>query len=191
MKTKHGLILGAVLALAAAGIAQADPTALELVKQGDNYVGIQSKDKVLQIDSEKSVATLRPNVWHIVYYAPDEQPFKSVDVKFGAGQEMEVTHPIRPFQLPAKPGDIFDLSKVRVDSDRALDIAASQPLLKGLTLRYSKMALSTSDNGPVWKVELWAAKVNDPTKDANIGSVIISAADGSVIQADLHPDNAT
>jgi hypothetical protein len=187
MKTKHGMILGAVLGLAMACVASAEPTALDLVSKGDQYVGVQSKDKVIQISSDKSVATLTPNVWHVVYFDPDST-FKTVAVTFGGGQEMEVAHPMRMF--PAKPEDIMDLGKVNVDSNRALKIAASQPLLNGLTLRASKMTLGYTDDGVVWKVELWAAKVGDSTKEADIGAVTISAADKSIVRSDLHPGNA-
>jgi hypothetical protein len=178
---------GAVLGLALAGAASADPTALDLVNKGDEYVGVQSKDKVIQIASEKSVATLTPNIWHVLYYDPDST-FKTVEVKFGAGQEMEVSHPMRMF--PAKPEDMLGLDKLKVDSDRALKIAAAEPLLNNLTLRAAKMTLANTDDGVVWKVELWAAKVNDSTKEADIGTVTISAIDKSVIHADLHPSNA-
>jgi hypothetical protein len=187
MKTKHGMAWGAVLGLALAGAASADPTALDLVNKGDEYVGVQSKDKVIQIASEKSVATLTPNIWHVLYYDPDST-FKTVEVKFGAGQEMEVSHPMRMF--PAKPEDMLGLDKLKVDSDRALKIATAEPLLNNLTLRAAKMTLANTDDGVVWKVELWAAKVNDSTKEADIGTVTISAIDKSVIHADLHPSNA-
>ena len=187
MKTKNGLILGAVLGLAVTHLALAEPTALDLVKKGNDYVGVQSKDKLLEIYSEKSVATLTPNIWHILYFDPDST-FKSVEVKFGAGEEMEVSHPMRMF--PAKSADILDRSKLNVDSDRALKIAASQPLLKPLTLRASKIALENTDDGVVWKVELWAAKVGDSTKEADIGTITISAADKSVVKSELRPSNA-
>jgi len=190
MKMNYGFVLGAVLAFPTAQMAFAQPTALGLIRQGDNYVGVQSKDKILQIYSDKSVASLEPNIWHVVYYDPDVF-FKSTEVKFGAGQEMEVAHPMHPFQLPAKPDQIFDMSKLNVDSDRALEIAASQPLLKGLTLRSSRLTLEKVDGIPTWKVELWAAKVSDATKEAGVGSVSISAVDRSVINIDLHPANAS
>jgi hypothetical protein len=187
MKTKHAMVLVTVLGLAAACVASAEPTALNLVRKGDDYVGVQSKDKVIQISSEKSVTALAPNVWYVLYYDPDAT-LKTVEVKFGAGQEMEVSHPMRMF--PAKAEDILDLEKVKVDSNRALKIAASQPLLNGLTLRASKMILQKTDDGVVWKVELWAIKVNDSTKEADIGAVTISATDKSIIRSDLHPGNA-
>ena len=187
MKTKQGMVLGAVLGLAAVCVASAEPTALDLINKGDQFVGVQSKDKVIQITSDKSVATLTPNIWQVFYYDPDST-FKIVVVKFGAGQEMEIAHPMRMF--PAKPEDILGLDNVKVDSDRALKIAASQPLLKALTLRASKMTLQNTDDGIVWKVELWAAKVGDSTKEAEIGSITISATDKSIVRSDLHPSNA-
>jgi hypothetical protein len=189
MKIKYGIALGAVLGLAATRMALAQPTALELIKNGDDYVGVQSKDKILQIHSDKSVTSLEPSVWYVVFYDPSV-PLRSVQIKFGAGQEMDVSHPFHPFQMPARTSDILDQSKLKVDSDRALDIAQSQPLLKGLTLRASKMTLENSDNGPVWKVELWAAKLHDSTRDANIGTVRVSAEDGSVVKSDLDPSSA-
>lgn len=186
---KNAFVLGVVSGLMVTQLALADPTALDLIKQADNYVGVQCRNKVLEIYSDKSVASLEPNVWHVVFYDPDAT-FKSVEVKFGAGQEMEVSHPMHAFMMPAKARDIMDRSKINVDSGRALHIAASQPLLKGLTLRFSKMTLQNTDDGVVWKVELWAARVGDPTKQAGIGYVCISADDGSIVKSNLHPDSA-
>ena len=177
------------LGLGAARIALAGPTALELIKRGDDYVGIQSKDKVVEIYSDKSVASLEPNIWHVVYYDPTVFS-RTVQVKFEAGQETAVSHPMRPFQLPAKPDQVINLSDVNVDSNRAVEIAASQPMLNGLKLRYSKLSLQEGENGPDWKVELWSAKISDPTKDADVGAVYISAGDGSVVRSDLHTKNA-
>ena len=190
MKIKQGIILGAVLGLASSSIALAEPTALDLIKRGNDYVGMQSRDKVVQVYSERSVASLEPNIWHVVYFDPSENPMRTTEVKFEAGQQTDVTHPIHPFTLPAKSEQILDLSKITVDSDRAVDIATAQPLLKGLKLRYSKVTLQKGDNGPEWKVELWAAKVSDPTRDANVGYVRLSAADGSIYQSNLHPGSA-
>lgn len=190
MKIKHGMVLAAVMGLATTQLALADPTALDLAKKGNDYVGMQSKDKILSIRSDKSVASLTPSIWYVAYYDPDIFT-KLAEVKFGAGQEMEVSRSMRPFQMPAKSKDILDMSKISVDSDKALQAAQQQPLLKGLTLRYSKLTLSNTDNGPAWKVELWAAKVNDPTKTAGIGTIWISATDGSVLRSDLKPDRAS
>jgi hypothetical protein len=38
----------------------------------------------------------------------------------------------------------------------------------------------------VWKVRLWAAKLRNPERDADIGEVWVSASDGKVVKNDLH-----
>jgi hypothetical protein len=50
------------------------------------------------------------------------------------------------------------------------------------------MTLDRSDMGPVWKVRLWAAKLNNPDKQADIGIITLSATDGSIVKSDLRPD---
>jgi len=187
MNARHELFFAAALAFAVTSAALAEPTAFDLAKKGDAYIGVQSKNKVLQIRSDKSVASLTPDIWYVDYYDPDS-PLKLVEVKFGAGQEMSASHPVRPFQLPASENDILDPSKLNVDSDKALKIAEAQPLLKNLTLKESKLTLDHSDAGPVWKVELWAAKLKNPTDTADVGVVTLSAADGSIVKSDLHPN---
>lgn len=182
-------MLAGALGLVLARTSFADPTALSLADKGNQYVGVQSKDRIIHIESEKSMGTLVPTVWYVEYYDPDAM-MKRVDVKFGAGQELEVSHPVRPFELPAKDEDVLDRTRLKVDSDRALSLAAAEPLLKPLTLRAAKLTLTGSDAGPVWKVELWAAKLSDPTEEANVGTVTLSAADGTIGRADLHPGKA-
>ncbi|MCX6897728.1 MAG: hypothetical protein NT105_03430 [Verrucomicrobia bacterium] len=164
-----------------------DPTAFEMAKMGNQYVGVQSKDKVVQIRSEKSVGSLTPNIWYVVYYDPDAT-FKAVEVKVGAGQKLNVSHPLRVLEMANDKHMVLDKDKLRVDSDRALKIATSQPLLHNLTLKASKLTLGHGDEGPVWRVQLWAAKLKDPNDDADIGVVVLSATDGSVVKADLHPN---
>jgi hypothetical protein len=187
MKMNNKFVLGVILAFTTAQLALAGPTAFQLAKQGNQYVGVQSKDKVLQIYSEKSTTGLVPDDWHVVYFDPDTF-VKSADVEFVNGQQTGVSHMRRPFQMPANARDILDMSKITVDSDRALSIAQGQPALNGVTPKYSKMSLTYGDNGPTWQVELWAAKKSNPSKDVSIGKVWILATDGSVIKSDLRPD---
>ena len=189
MNAKHKLFLTAALACAVArGALAGDPTALELAKLGNQYVGVQSKDKVVEIRSEKSIASLTPNIWYVVYYDPDAT-FKAVEVKFGAGQKLDVSHPGRVLERFTDERKELDKTKLKVDSDRAIQIATSQPLLKNLTLKATQLWLEHGDQGPQWRVKLWAAKLKDPNDDADIGIVILSATDGSIIQTDLHPNS--
>ena len=165
-----------------------EPTAFNLAQKGNDYVGVQSKDKLVQIRSEKSVGSMTPNIWYVVYYDPDAT-FKSVEVKFGAGQKMDVSHPWRAIEMATDQHTLLDKDKLKVDSDRALKIASAQPLLKNLTLRASKLTLDHSDTGPVWTVQFWAAKLKNPNDNADVGIVVLSATDGSVVKTDLHPNS--
>jgi len=174
-------------AVARAALA-ADPTAFELIKLGNQYVGVQSKDQVVQIRSEKSVGTLTPNIWYVLYYDPDAT-LKAVEVKFGAGRKLDVSHPLRLIE-PVTGGDkALDRSKLKVDSDKALKIATVEPLLKSLTLKATQFWLQHGDEGPVWRVRLWAAKLKNPNDDADVGDVYISADAGKVVRTDLHPNS--
>ena len=105
------MIIG-LLAIAVAGFASAaDLTAFQLIKKGDQYVGIQSKDRVVQIRSDKSTGSRTPEIWYVVYYDPDAT-FKAIQVKFGAGEKMDVSRPGRVLEMltgdksPLEPGKL-------------------------------------------------------------------------------------
>ena len=173
-----------LVALAVPALA-ADPTALELIKLGNDYVSKESRDKVVQIRSEKSIGSLTPAIWYVVYYDEDAT-FKASEVKFGAGKKMKVTRPMHVLERATGNDKTLDQTKIKIDSDKAITTATAEPLLKPLTLRATQVWLERSDAGPVWKVRLWAAKIKNPTDDADVGTVYISAEDGKVTRSDLH-----
>src|SRR4051794_3193016 len=96
----------------------AESTAFDLIKEGNKHVGEDAKNKVVQIRSEKSVGTLTPNIWFVVFYDPDAT-FKATEVKFGAGRKMDVKRPARVLEL-GRGEHIFDLDKLKTDSPKAL-----------------------------------------------------------------------
>jgi hypothetical protein len=65
-------------------------------------------------------------------------------------------------------------------------VAATEPLLKSITLRATQVWLQRGDSGPVWKVRLWAAKLKNTMDDADIGDDCVAATDGKVLGPDLH-----
>jgi len=172
----------------------AEATALELIKEGNRYVGEQSKDKVVQIRSEKSVGGLTPNIWYVVYY-DSTATLKAVEVKFGAGKMLDVKRPLRLLE-PVTGGDTpLDRERLKVDSDRAIKTALKEPLLQKLKVTATQLKLERVGEGvlgvrgtgePVWKVKLWAAKLKEPNQDADIGEVWLSATDGKAVKNDLH-----
>jgi len=181
-------ILTAVFGLMALPqIKAAEPTAYDLVKEGNRYIGEQSKDKVVEIRSEKSVGTLTPNIWYIVYYDPDAT-LKATEVKFGAGKKLKVSRPLRVLEPITGDNKTLDRSKLKVDSDKAIKVATSEELLKSLTLKSTQLWLQRDDEGPVWKVRVWAAKLKKPNEDVNVGDIFVSAETGKAIRTDLHID---
>jgi hypothetical protein len=172
----------------------AEPTAFDLIKEGNRYVGEQAKDKVVQIRSQKSVGTLIPNIWFVVYY-DSTAALKAVEVKFAAGKMVDVKRPLRLLE-PVTGGDVpLDRDKLKVDSDKAVSTATKEPLLSNVKItatqlkveRVGEGVLGTAGAGePVWKVKLWAAKLRDPSREADIGEVWVSATDGKVLKTDLH-----
>src|SRR5438874_9348655 len=145
----------------------ADATALELAKEGNRYVGEQSKDKVVQIRSEKSVGTLTPNIWWVVYY-DTTATMKAVEVKLGAGKMLEVKRPMRLLE-PVTGGDTpLDRDKMKIDSDKAIQTALKEPLLEKLKVTATQLKLEKVGQGvlgsggageAMWKIRLWAAKL--------------------------------
>jgi hypothetical protein len=170
-----------------------EPTAFNLIKEGNRYVGEQAKDRVVQIRSEKSIGSLTPNIWYVVFYDPTAS-LKSVEVKFGAGQMLSVKRPMRLLE-PVRGGDLpLDREKLKTDSPEATQIALKEPLLQHLTITAVRLTLERVGEGVlgqggsgqgVWKVRLWASKLRNPARDADIGEVWVSALDGRVVKNDL------
>jgi hypothetical protein len=184
-----GIFITGAIALAVTHLALADDsTAFNLMKSGDQYVGDQSKDKVVQIRSEKSVGSVAPNIWYVVYYDPDAA-LKAVQVKFGGGSEMEVTHPGRILEMASDQHKPFDMDLLKLDSDRAIQIATTQPVLQGIYVTSSQLSLDHGELGPVWTVHLWASRTKNSDDNVDIGTITISATDGSIVSNDLHPNS--
>jgi hypothetical protein len=180
--------------LTVAIVAKADETtALNLIKEGNRYVGEQAKDKIVQIRSEKSVGSLTPNIWSIVYYDPTAT-LKAVEVKFGAGKMMAVKRPMRLLEPVTGSDTPLDREKLKVDSDEAAKTALKEPLLQNLKMTATQLKLERAGQGvlgtnggqAVWRVRLWAAKLRNPSRDADIGEVWVSAMDGKVVKNELH-----
>jgi hypothetical protein len=182
---KQILLILSILAALPCGAVAGDVTALSLIKEGNRYVGEQAKDKVVQIRSEKSIGGLHPNVWWIVYYDTTAS-LKATEVKFGAGKMLDVKRPFRLLEPISGADQPMDRDKIKIDSDKAIELAKKEPLLEKLKITATRLKLERWENTPVWKVTLWAEKLRDPKKDADIGEVILSAEDGKVLKTDLH-----
>ena len=190
MKLSGGQWLAALLL--AGGLSQiaslaAEPTAFELIKEGNRHVGEEAKGHVVQIRSEKSIGSLMPNIWYVVYYDPDATA-KATEVKFAAGTKVSVKRPARILEPITRSHRELAKEKLKIDSDKAIQIAKSDPLLKNVTLTNTEMRLERGEGEqPVWKVKLWASKIRKPSETVHIGEIHISAEDGKVVKNDLKP----
>ena len=177
--------------LLASGLSQianaGEPTAFELVKEGNRHLGEEAKGRVVQIRSEKSVGGLKPNIWFVVYYDPDATA-KATEIKFAAGTKVSVKRPPRVLEPITGAHRELPKDKLKIDSDKAIEIAKSEPLIKNLTLTNTQLTLERGEGDqPVWKVKLWAAKIRRPSDTVNIGELQLSAEDGKVVKNDLKP----
>jgi hypothetical protein len=180
-----GLIVTAALRITQVPANAAELTAFELAKEGNRYIGEQAKDKVLQIRSDKSIGSVVPTIWYVVYYDPTAT-FKAVEVKFGGGKMTDVRRPLRLLEPVTGDKPPLELSKLKIDSDKAIKIALDEPLLAKLTVQATSAKLERGDAGvPVWKIRVWAAKLRNPNDQADLGEVILSAEDGTVLKNDL------
>lgn len=200
MKTTHqlsrltlGLALATLGGLLTASVL--DRTALELAKEGNKYVVEQSRDKVVQIRSEKSPRnTTTPATWYVVYY-DSLKPSEDGKVRFATGTEVKFTggnlvSVTRNVQVLSSDTDEFgemDYGNLKVDSDRALEIALKEPVLENLKVMATDVTLEQgTEDFPVWKISVWANKKGTPI-DLKVGQIWVSSVDGKVCKITINP----
>ena len=109
------------------------------------------------------------------------------EVKFAAGSLVEVSHRsgvLGISGLSRKPRAL-PLERLKVDSDRALERAISEPVFRNIRLTNAELQLLFKDEIPVWKVTLWAGKVRKPESTAKVGDLLVDAENGKVTLLDI------
>jgi hypothetical protein len=182
---RPALALLASLTLITTAALASDPTAFELVKEGNRYIGEQSKDRVVQIRSDKSIGGLVPKVWYIVYY-DETAKLKAVEVKMVGGKMTAVTRPLRLLEAATSRHEELDPKRLKVDSDKALGIALKESILENLKISSTMLRLDHGDTGPIWKIRLWAEKLKNPLKTVEIGEIVLDAETGKISKLDVH-----
>jgi hypothetical protein len=162
------------------------PTALQLVRQGNTHVSERSKDKVVQILSDRTAIDSSPQNWRILYHDPKAR-YKLVEVQFEDGKMSRVHEPTRllGFLTPQaqKP---FDIEKLKIDSSDALKITLNLPAIKSLNVQSAMLELQRGYGGsPVWKVTLFGSSESEPLKEKSLGYVILLTDDGKVLKETL------
>jgi hypothetical protein len=191
--------MGVVLVSNLAARGADNPTAFELLREGNRYVGEQCRDKVVQIRSERSFGNLHPNIWYVVYHDPTAA-LKVTEVKFGAGKMLEVRRP-RRLAEPRTGADLpLNSEKLKFDSDEAINTALKEPLLENIRVTATRLKLEpmgeevaghAAAGQGVWKIELWARRIGEASRSTDgstdIGEIWVSATDGKVVKVDVHP----
>lgn len=180
MKFLFGILLSSLCVLAA----DKELTAFDLIEEGNRYVGEQAKNRVVQIRSERSVGSLSPKVWHVVYYDPTAR-MKAVEVKFAAGKMVDVKRPFRLVERISDASRPMEKEKLKIDSDEAIKIALKEPILEGINVKSVEARLENEDLGPVWKLKLWAERLVKVNETANIGTIEVTADEGKVLESDI------
>jgi predicted house-cleaning noncanonical NTP pyrophosphatase (MazG superfamily) len=163
-----------------------EPTAFAYVQAGNAHVLPGSRDQVVEIKGERSVGSLLPREWNVVYYDATAS-FKAVQIKFSGGKMLKISKPGRVLEAFGNNAPL-QRDLLRIDSDQALKLAlAAVP--SGVNVKSSSFRLARGDGGrPAWKIRLWAAKLRHPTEEAELGELILSATDGAILKNDLKPD---
>ncbi len=173
---------------AVSGSTDGSTSALSLAQEGNRYVGEQAKDKIVQIRSERSVNGLKPSVWYVVFYDATAA-LKATEVKFTNGKMTDVKRPLRLLEATSDKSEPLDRSKIKLDSDDALQAALKEPALQNVRPSSSEMRLERGEAGvPVWKIQLWGAKADDSKEDISLGNVVLSAENGKTLKSDLKTD---
>lgn len=169
----------------ALGAATTEPTAFAYVQAGNERVLPASRDLIVEIKANRSPGRLVPRDWSVVYY-DSTASFKAVEIKFSGGTLMKLSKPGRVLEAFGnnKP---FARDALRVDSDQALKLAlAAVP--NGVNVKSCSFRLTRGEGGlPVWKLRLWAAKLRHPLEEGELGELILSATDGTILRNDLKP----
>jgi serine/threonine protein kinase len=161
-------------------------TALQLLQKGNSHVSARSKNRVLEIISGKAPIENPPQTWRIVYY-DDKTTYNAVEVRFQGGEMERVYEPNRLLELFAVGGrKTLDLTKVKIDSDKAIRIATTEATAEELIAKSVEVRLERGYGGlPVWNVKLFGVIPGKPVDESSLGYIIVLAEDGKVLKKAL------
>jgi len=166
---------------APAPVVRRQPTALELARTGNNHVSERSKNKIIEIVSDRMPVDTVTQQWRIVYYDP-KATYKAVEVRFEGGEMVRVHEPTRLSGVFSTPKPL-DFEKLKVESDQALRIALALPPVKELAVRSVELELDRGYAGaPVWNVRLFGNATPESTTETALGYAVIFADDGRVLK---------
>jgi serine/threonine protein kinase len=161
-------------------------TALQLLQKGNSHVSARSRDRVLEVISGRAPLNEPPQGWRVIYH-DDKTTYNAVEVRFQGGEMERVYEPNRVLEMFSFRGQkTLDLAKVKIDSDKAIRIAATEAKAQELVAKFVELKLERGYGGlPVWNVKLFGVVPGKAADDSALGYVIVLAEDGKVLKKAL------
>ncbi len=184
------LVLPALILLSPAAASAKAPTAWEAIAIAKKQVPAESQDKVMVIRGDRSENELTPDTWHVVFY--DEQASQD-------GRQVTVTgraisgiregyFDLGRIRLAAyKMEEIITPDKLKIDSDKALNVLVQTNRLKAYSLSSVIYELERDMDlrEAIWRLKIYVDDGNG--KEKYIGFARISAENGRVIEMRFKP----
>ena len=165
------------------------PTAFEALRIAEKQVSPDSKQYLYGIIGQRSPTTLTPVSWQFIYWNPHSWSH-SEQITVAGGQVTEIKDGLFSLGnlhlLPYKKENTINPSKLKIDSNRALDIATkSNEMFKAVRLSTVTFRLASlkEHEEACWILDFFADKNG---LEHSIGYVIIGAITGKVYKMKLN-----
>jgi hypothetical protein len=183
-------IVGLFLALVLVSSAGAKPlTAFQALPIAEGVVNPAAKKKLIQVWGDRSPQELTPEVWSYVFYdTTADQDGRKVTITGKTVSEIRDGYfEVNRFRLAAyKADEVMDPKRLKIDSDKALDVVRKSTQLKEVKLSTVKFELRQEEDrmSPVWTLILIADKEG---YEKEIGTAKVCAESGTILdfKADL------
>ena len=168
---------------------QGAPTAFSALAVAQQYAPEGSQAKMLAIVGPRSKTSLTPTSWQFVYW--NQGGWKNLKrITVTGGQVRDVREGIveigRRGVLRYKEEQAFDPSRLKVDSDRALQVilktgAAGKARLSTVLFELARMG---EEREPSWEMRFYADRRG---VEADIGKARVGAVSGKILELRLDP----
>ncbi|CAF0689289.1 hypothetical protein [Candidatus Methylacidithermus pantelleriae] len=168
-------------------------TAFEAKRIADRAVGAELRERILEIWGPRSPTALTPTCWQFLYYDPGaayrSRKVVVVDDRLGAvetgGPDWEHLR-----LVPYKEGEVVEPWRLRIDSDRALEIVQNRVAWKGVRLSTVTFWLRKDLNQggpPFWHLQFFADREG---YEKDIGYAEVAVDTGEILRMRIEPEKA-
>ncbi|WP_142524655.1 hypothetical protein [Methylacidimicrobium cyclopophantes] len=169
------------------------PTAFSALAVAQQYAPDGSQAKMLAIIGPRSKTALTPTAWEFVYWNPGGwKHLKRITVVGGQVREVRegIIDVARRGIVRYKESQAFDPSRLKVDSDRALQVilktgAVGNARLSTVLFELARMG---EEGEPCWELRFYADRRGI---EADIGVARVGAISGKILELRLNPSRAT